>query len=251
MKNKQVIDSWNKIKPDAAADERMLSAILARSHSGNVERIKVNPMNKTIKWNRLAPIAACLVLVIALTAVVGTNNNWFRPAIYTVDLSNGDTLDFYKGNVGDGSFAFDFEHTARDLTNEETEVLLHGFSNVKAYGIFNSTDHYLVHLEGNIGEMKVILAAPNMPVTDTIIEGNKNTSDVNGIPVTAGYFVTNANSKGVKTIIYFASFELDGVSVYVEHAGNESASDDLANEIGSVIEQLIANGTPDLAAITE
>jgi len=56
MKNKQIIDSWNKVNPDSTADERMLVAILARKHSGRTEKKK---------W--LAPIASSLVLLIAIT----------------------------------------------------------------------------------------------------------------------------------------------------------------------------------------
>jgi hypothetical protein len=38
MKNKQITDSWNKIRLDSAADARMLKAILAHNRSGQSEK---------------------------------------------------------------------------------------------------------------------------------------------------------------------------------------------------------------------
>ena len=67
MKNKRIVDSWNKIEPNAAAEARMLESILARNHSGEALEGKVIEMNKVFKWKRLAPIAACLVLAIAIS----------------------------------------------------------------------------------------------------------------------------------------------------------------------------------------
>ena len=69
MKNKKIFDAWNKAGPDAAADARMLGAILARN-AGQSQTRKVYPMNKMMHWKRLAPIAACLVLAIAAVAFV-------------------------------------------------------------------------------------------------------------------------------------------------------------------------------------
>ncbi|MFP3155402.1 hypothetical protein LQZ18_13440 [Lachnospiraceae bacterium ZAX-1] len=71
-------------------------------------------------------------------------------------------------------------------------------------------------LEGKIGETKVIIATPGMPVTDTLIEGNETISEVNGVSATAGYFITKANSQGVKNIIFFASLTLGDATIYVE-----------------------------------
>jgi hypothetical protein len=66
MKNKRIIDSWSKIKPDSAADARMLNAILARNRSRKTVRERVYTVNRAHNWKRLAPIAVCLVLAIAM-----------------------------------------------------------------------------------------------------------------------------------------------------------------------------------------
>ncbi|MDR3295931.1 MAG: hypothetical protein LBT26_08920 [Clostridiales Family XIII bacterium] len=250
MKNKRIVDSWDKIETDSAADERMLSAILARNHSGKYERNKVNTMNRTINWKRLAPIAACFVFVFALVGVFGNNAGWFGSKTYVANLSGG-TLSFYNADMpGEGSFHFDFDVTSRDLTGDETKVLF-GDLPATAYASFNAENHSFIRLEGKIGNTKIIIAAPDAPITDTIIESNENVSEVGGVPVTAGYFITKANSQGVKTIIYFASWNLGDVTEYVEFGGDETDNEALSSELASIIEQLIQNGEPNLSQITE
>ena len=66
MKKKRIVDSWNKIEPNAAAEARMLDSILTRNHSGKAEEGKVITINKASNWKRLATIAACLVFAIAV-----------------------------------------------------------------------------------------------------------------------------------------------------------------------------------------
>ena len=66
MRNRRIVDAWDKIKPDSAADARMLDAILAHDKS---KTRKGYPM-KNFNWKRLAPIAACLVLAIAAVAAI-------------------------------------------------------------------------------------------------------------------------------------------------------------------------------------
>jgi hypothetical protein len=85
MKNERIIDSWNKIESDSAADERMLNAILAHNHSGKTKKEKMYAMNRTLNWKRLTPIAACLVLVIAIA--ISFQNNGGRD--FHLKLSNG------------------------------------------------------------------------------------------------------------------------------------------------------------------
>lgn len=85
MKNKRIIDSWNKIRPDSSTNERMLDAILARSSSGKTGKEKVFTMIRSINWKRLAPMAACLVLAIAI-AIPFLNNG---SGDFDLRLSNG------------------------------------------------------------------------------------------------------------------------------------------------------------------
>jgi hypothetical protein len=251
MKDARIVDSWNKIEPDAVAETRMLDAVLARNQSGKLKKEEVFTMTKAFNLKRLAPIAACFVLVIALVAVAGNNAGWFGGNVYTADLSGGNTLSFYKSDMpATGSFAFDFDVSSRDLTDSEIEVLFDDLP-ASAYASFNAENHSFMRLDGKIGDTMVILAAPDAPLTDTFIEGNESISEINGVSVTAGYFITKANSQGVKTIIYFASWKLGDVTEYVQHGGNYDDSEAFRNELASVIEQLIQNGEPKLNQIAE
>ena len=75
MKNKDYIQSINRIEPDQAARERMLRQILDRAESRPATIRKVNTMNKTLHWKRLVPIAACLAVVVAAVLVLPALKN--------------------------------------------------------------------------------------------------------------------------------------------------------------------------------
>jgi hypothetical protein len=263
MKNERVIESWNRIEPSSAADERMRSAILARARAYAHDHARTHPVSRALNGRRLAPlaVAVCLVLAIALVGVFGGNAGWFGGKVYTVDLGTSGTLAFPQADgIGAGSFAWDIDWgdiIERELTVEESAALFGGLP-VTGFAIFRSTDRALLHFEGAIegtamGELaidaKIILSANGHAVTDTIITGNESTSEINGIPVTAGYFVTDANSRGIRNIIYFASFDANGTTVFVELGGAEAYSDALRAEIGGIISQLTLN-PPDSSKIT-
>jgi len=248
MKNENYVKSVDRISPDEAARERMLGRILDAAHTNQSKTRKVNSMTRTLNWKRPASVAACFVLVIALIGVFGNNAGWFGGKVYTANLG-GDTISFHKANVpGEDSLHFDFDVTSRELTADEIKVIF-GKMTATAYATFNAENRSLVRLEGNVGDTKVIVAAAGTPVSDTVIEGGKNVSDVNGVPVAAGYFITNANSQGLKTIIYFASWTLGDATEYVEISGDEADGETLSAELAAIIEQLIQNGVPDLGRI--
>ena len=95
MKNETIIASWDKILPDETADERMRSKIMEYQRSHQRKDLVIT-MTKAMK--KLIPIAACFILVIAVTAFIGIQNNWFGTKEYMVTLDNGDTLIFGKDN---------------------------------------------------------------------------------------------------------------------------------------------------------
>ena len=270
MKNEQIIGTWNKVEPDSAADERMLGAILARNQSvGQSKKGKVLTMKKTITWKRLTPIAACLVMVIAITAIFGNNAGWFDGKVYTAEL-NGGTLNFHKKSVGAGSMAFELgiDGTTRDLTAEENALLfgeVFGNNSVFSHGFFSIGDKYapdktLLHVEarpmteqgGTDGSMKIIIATSSLGyISDTVIETSRKVSVVNGVEVSAGYWITRENSRGERNIIYLAAYETNGVTVYIECSGSLERSDEIREDIAFAIDTLTRNGTPNITAITE
>ena len=66
MKHRRIADAWNKIEPDSDADRRMLAAILSDNRSEKSRRGRAGAMNRKINWKVLAPVAACLVLALAI-----------------------------------------------------------------------------------------------------------------------------------------------------------------------------------------
>ena len=258
MKNNKIIDSWNKIEPSASANVRMLSAIIEQNRFAHNKKGKAKLMSKrTNLKKRIMPAAACFAVLAAVISIIGVKFNWFEPRAYTFNLGDGETVVYHKADTSGTSFAqsdldFGFNVESRELTASELRAIFPNVNGLaEANGMFNTSANELVRVEGEIGETKVILAKAGIPVTDVIIEGNESVSIVEGTPVTAGYFITDANSKGVRTIIYFASFDLGNVSVYAELAGSAEDSDNIGKTISDVIFRLIKNGEPDFTAVTK
>ena len=74
MKNDKIIASWNKIEPGDAADERMLSAILARNRSAHEGKNHENKWSKTkTAWIQWGALAACVCLIaLAVVKLTGS-----------------------------------------------------------------------------------------------------------------------------------------------------------------------------------
>lgn len=66
----------------------------------------------------------------------------------------------------------------------------------------------------------------------------------------AGYFITDKNTKGEISIIYYAGFKLGQYEVYVEHAGAKEESENVLNEISSAIQELISLESIDFSRIS-
>lgn len=65
VKNKNIVNSFDKIQPGEARLERILSTAYKWADSGESSVEKV--LRRTIKWKRLVPLTACLVGAIALS----------------------------------------------------------------------------------------------------------------------------------------------------------------------------------------
>jgi hypothetical protein len=237
MKSEQLLHYIGEIDPKfVEGAERKVGAV---SRKGQVS---------FFSFIRLAPIAACLVVAIAITAIFGNKARWFGSKVYAVELGSG-TLNFYRSEaVGAGSLDFGIETNGRDLTATENGLLF-GDIGATSYGLFSTIDQTLLHVEGRAGNAKIILAANGIPVTDSVIETDRNASEINGIPVSAGYWITDKNSIGEQNIIFLASYEQDGVTVYVEDAGRLGEEDKVKADIADVIDTLTQNGMSYLPGI--
>ena len=136
MKNDKLIEAWNAAEPDAAADERMKTAVLAFSRSARKgkEQPAMTTKSKTMRqiW---VPVAACLALAVALAAFFGTG---FRS--YRVKLDTGDTITYKRtssaASQGSIDFGYPFAVTSRELAADElraiSPLLTDGFGDFRA-----------------------------------------------------------------------------------------------------------------------
>ena len=202
--------------------------------------IKTKNKKTGSKWTY---IAACLTL--AATLITGafqigkllTNKD-------IVTLDNGEAITFYKSDIGALSLDTNIS-TGKNLTANEIKRLFVDLP-ATAFSYFDSEHNNIVGLEGKINNIKIIISKSSFQLFDTEIAGKEKSSTVNGISVNAGYFISKANSKGIKAVIYYTSFKLKDNVIYLENAGEEKDSETVKNELASVTQQLIKIGEFDL-----
>lgn len=253
MKNNKIITSWDKIEPSDSANDRMLSAILEKNRSVHDRKDKVNYMSQRKNFQKfLIPVAACLVAIVAVTGIVGSNMGWFGSKGYTVNLANGDSIVYHIGSTNVASIHVGYPVSSRKLTDAELDAILPETTERRsAIGTFREENGELLRVEGKLGDATIIFAQDNFPISDVVLEGNESSSSVNGIPVTTGYFVTSPNSRGEQSAIFFASFSIGNTNVYVECYGDKSDADAVSQETADLIFSIITKGEPDFSAITK
>lgn len=226
-------------------EKRILRAL------GNVDNQYIEeaePMKKTNKimnWQKWTSIAACFALV----AVIGVGffqSGLFGTKTEIATLDNGEIITFVKGETHTANI--DLDVTVRPLNDEEIKMLFADLP-ITANAYFDTHNHNMIGFEGKIGDMKLVVSEQGVNLLDTVIEGNEYTSTIDGVSINAGYFVTKANSKGEKTAIYYATFDIGKNTVYVENAGAESESDRVKNDFADTVLKLIKNGEFDLSRI--
>jgi len=192
--------------------------------------------------------AACLVLL-AIPAV----RLWrtAAPRTYTARLDGGETVVYRRGGAAESSIVLDFPHTDRALTEEELSLLFPRVAaRSEASGTFDTRSGRLVRLEGRLGEARVTAAADGVPFSDVILAGGEAASILRGVPVTAGFFRTEPDSRGERTVVFFAGFSLGGVRLRLELAGPEREAARLCGMLSALADAVIAGGAPALSAVT-
>ena len=179
-----------------------------------------------IKWSA---IAACLCLVIAAAFAVPS---LFGNSNQVATLDNGNKIEFVKTDAAAAQFEIAFQISTKNLTDDEIKELF-GNLPVTGYVLFNEEDGSVLGMEGKYRDMKLLVSAPGINISDVVIDGEETASDVDGVSVHAGYFTSG------KTIIYYASFKLGENTVYVENAGNTDESEIVKNEIVSAIQNIL------------
>ena len=198
--------------------------------------------NKTNKpgWVRWGAIAACFAVVVALGAGMFFGNNAEKAV-----LENGDELVFNKSDVLAGSL--DMNVKTRPLTEEENRILFKDLPG-KANAIYAADSGELFGFEGEIENIKITVQLTEQTLIDTVIEGIENNTEINGTSVTAGYCITDPNSRGERNAIYYAAFKLGNSKYYLENSGTKDDSEATKNQLTEIIQRMIENGEPDLSS---
>ncbi len=193
--------------------------------------------------NKWTYIAACFITVaILITGVFQIGKLHTNKDI--VILDSGEIITFYKSYINVSSLDANIS-IGKNLTAKEIKMLFEDLP-VTAFSYFDSEHNNIVGLEGKINNIKIIISKSGTQLSDTEITGKEKASTVNGISVNAGYFISKANSNGIKTAIYYSSFMLKDNVIYLENAGVEEDIETLKNELAAVIQQLIQIGEFDL-----
>lgn len=220
---------------------------------GNVDNQYIKeaePMKKTSritnrqKW---VSVAACFVLV----AVIGVGvfqSNLFGTKNDIATLNGGETITFVKNDLSPSSINLNV--TTRPLSDAEIEMLFSDLP-VTADAYYDADNHNILGFEGKIGDTRIVVSKQGVNLLDTTIDGNTITSSVDGVDINAGYFITKSNSQGIKTVIYYATFDMGENTIYVEYSGVENESETVKNNLVDTILKLIENGAFDLSQIQE
>ena len=234
-------------KEGISVEKKLLRAL------GNVDNQYIKeaePMKKTSKITnrqKWVSVAACFVLV----AVIGVGvfqSNLFGTKNDIATLNDGETITFVKNDLSQSSINLNV--TTRPLSDAEIEMLFADLP-VTADAYFDADNHNILGFEGKIDDTRMVVSKQGVNLLDTIIDGNTITSSVDGVDINAGYFVTKSNSQGVKTVIYYATFDMGENTIYVEYSGVENESETVKNNLADTILKLIENGAFDLSQIQE
>ncbi len=238
-------------------------------HEKIMSRTEVTPKYRPIMIRRYIAAFAYLAVVLLGVFIIpklsqhnvaptpGKNAPVSEPGSITgtPDSSYKYTLYF---NKAEGQSAADISisgHFWQEMTDNEIEAVfpvLNDTHNIKATANFQNNENgtSLFNIDAYAisaaGLETYIQLAPGEVVLDYVFDSETKSSDVLGCTVTAGKFTTEPNSKGVKNIIYFATFKLSEVAYCVELSGTEADKEALENEISELIGLLIEGGVADL-----
>lgn len=219
------------------------------------EAISYKKKAKKPVWAKWGAIAACFVAVTVL-GVGLFQSGLFGSHTDIATLNNGEKIVFVKSDNIGGSLALDVDVTTKPLTEDETLALFSDLP-VTANAIFLNSDidaggsQELIGFEGQVGNVKVIISTSDVQLLDTVIVGTEKVSEINGITIVAGYFVTDPNSRGEQNAIYYATFEIGDCKVYLENGGMKDDSETIKNQLAEVIQKLTENGNLDLTSFSD
>ena len=247
MKNDMMIASWDRILPDEATNERMLSNIMEYH-----KKYVTSSAAKTVK--KLLPLAACFVLAIAAAAFWGIRNDLVGAKSYTVTLESGESFVYGRTKaIGEACYAYEYEVTERQLTADELREILPTIelsdANGLPHAVFKAETGEMERIGLIADDIHINLARKGLPLTDVIISGNESTAEINGVTVKTGYSRANPNRPESRRLVFFSEFTIDETSVYLELAGDEKESVQLTKKLSETVLAMINGGAPDINAV--
>lgn len=170
-------------------------------------------------------------------------------------VTTDDPIAFYRGDNISATRLDISVMNQRELTQEELLAIFPNLGTgrtVTAIAVLldNDTRQVDARVLSQQGYTTQIQTSPDDLIRDCIIIGDHEASLVHGVSVDGGYFVTNANSKGLRNIIYFASFQHGDINYYVELWGAEKEKDALQGEITTVINNIVQGEAADFSAVS-
>ena len=183
-------------------------------------------------WLKFGAIAACLCLIVVGAFSMGL----FSESTETATLGDGTTISFTKSDTVASALSLNLQ--ARALTKDEIQSIF-GDLPISGDALFSLDDAAFVGVDGHYSDMKFVVSLSGNNLMDTTVIGKENVSMVGDTPIKAGYFVTNANSKGIKTVIYYSYITFDNYSVYIENAGGESERGAVRAELMVALDKLL------------
>ena len=121
------------------------------------------------------------------------------------------------------------------------------------YGTFRQDTGELIRTEGKVGEIKIVCAAPGIALTDVVVSADGAAAEIAGRDVTLGSFTTRPNSRGARTAILCAAFEIDAEDgavwrAYAEAAGDVSEAEKTAAKLLEAVGSMVS-GRSDFGAV--
>jgi hypothetical protein len=240
-------------------------------HEKIMSRTQARPKRWPIMIKRYTAAFACLALVLLgvftipkltqhnVAPTPGNNQPALEPGTITPvpDSSSKYTLYFNEAD-SQSTAKTDIAirgHFWQELTDEELKAIFPRLTEthaVTATANFQSDESRasLFNIDAqavsSAGLKTYIQLAPGEVLLDYGFDAETKASDVFGTAVTAGYFETKPNSKGLRNVTCFATFKLSDVAYYVELGGTEAEKEALKNEISEIVGLLIDGGIVDL-----
>lgn len=130
------------------------------------------------------------------------------------------------------------------LPNIANKYQIDGIVNYSHTVEFTSLFSVNTNFNANGKDVKITIA-PNEVIKCYLIEGKPVISEIEGVEIEAGIYITDKNSKGEQNYIYYADFKIDDVAYYVEYSGKETDKEFFTN----IIADIVLGGKADLSIL--